>query len=278
MIGAKDSRFRAMEDPLTSLFDLADRLSHIAPWILTRIRITLIFILFSLFFTVLILILGITTANVILVLIFSGFLIAGIMSLHMVLKTRQLFRYFALRHAAISAVREEPVSKIPPGKTPAIRFLNYLRSKNPRFRSLMDRQPQIVRLPGELRGRSGREYRFDACVLVTPGWLSRIFVRPYLLLIKVLPAYPTVEDLRSLQRTVSDISAALHTLPSRVVLIVSGTETGEVSDEVYRRVMDGLEIAFGSKMRRVLLQIVIESPDGTYDFIPIVLEIAGLLP
>ncbi len=259
---------RAMEDPLQSLFKLSDDLYKNAKWSFRRIDVTILFLLFSLFFTGLLVRAWLPTGKPMLIMIALGLLVASLMAMMMMLKLRKLLHDYVTRHAAINAVRADPIVQVPEGGTPTDRFLSHLRSKNREFRQFIEAHPETLRKPGSLSGAK-RSHEFDAYVF-KKGFPAG---RSYMLLIRELEGLPSLKDLKMLAREVDDITAKWRTAPSRVVLIVT-SPIEDIPGNAYEVLIDGVPLRKGTS----IFQVVIESADGTYDFIPLVPEMRGFMP
>jgi len=259
---------RALEDPLQSLFKLSDDLYKNAKWSFRRIDITILFLLFSLFFTGLLVRAWLPTGKPMLIMIALGLLVASLMAMMMMLKLRKLLHDYVTRHAAINAVRADPIVQVPEGENPTDRFLTHLRSKNREFRRFVDSHPETLRKPGALSGaRSSHD--FDAYIF-KKGFPAG---RSYMLLIRELEKLPTLKGLRRLAKEVDDISAKWKVVPSRVVLIVT-SPLEDIPEDAYEVLIEGIPLRRGNS----IFQVVIESADGTYDFIPLVPEMRGFMP
>jgi len=233
-----------------------------------RILVTILFVLFSIFFAFVILVSALVEGHMGGVLIFLGLFIAGLMALHTILRLRSLFREFLVRHAAINAARKRPVWRVPPGDVAARRFLTYLRMENEAFGSLLKARPEALHVPGSLSGATGNHH-FDAYVF--DRRLPRS--RSYMLLVREYAHMPTMDDLRRLRAEVADIRRKWKVTPSRVVLVVT-RPGGNLDDDIY-------EALIGASRERkspTLYQVAIEADDGTYDFIPIIPELRGFMP
>jgi len=259
---------RALEDPLQSLFKLSDDIYRNAKWSFRRIDVTIGFLLFSLFFTGLLVRAWLPTGEWKLILIAMGLLVSSLMAMMMMLRLRALLHDYVTRHAAINAVRSDPVVQVPDGDTAAERFLTHLRSKNREFRQFLVAHPESLRKPGSLSG-SRSSHDFDAYVFYK-GLLPK---RSYMLLIRESRRMPTLKDLKRLAMEVDDISAKWKAVPSRVVLVVTAP-LGDIPGDAYEVLIDGVPLRKG----RSIFQVVIESSDGTYDFIPLVPEMRGFMP
>ncbi|MCI0497953.1 MAG: hypothetical protein L0Z54_06660 [Thermoplasmata archaeon] len=259
---------RALEDPLQSLFELSREVSRMARWSMLRIYVTLLFLLFMVFFALLLLASVLASGSVGGALVFLGLFVAGLMAIHTTWRMRGLFRTYLVRHAAINAARKQPTMTIPEGETPAKRFLAYLRNWNDAFRALLETSPEALRTPGSLSGLR-QNHRFDAYVF------DRRFPRSrsYMLLVREYAALPTAKDVGRLVAEVEDIHAKWKVMPSRVVM-VTVRPADDLSDEVYDMLVNGVD-AHGGFTR---FQVAIESADGSYDFIPLVPELHGFMP
>ncbi len=95
----------------------------------------------------------------------------------------------------------------------------------------------------------------------------------YAIFIKAFAEVPTVKELEALKRAVEDISHAHKVPPTRVIALWTPKEEEALSDEAYDfLVSEVVTFRHGGQEFRCSLELVTESADGTYDFIPYVTE------
>ncbi len=311
---------RAVENPISAVFDLAEEVNEQAPkirkligysrffigiWLFANFLILMFFAaqpllmlaLVGLLFVAgvslrwtqsryskafLLLVIGITSVFIGFIHLenFLGALLAalfvlGIVILNLMKDIRGFFNYYVLRHRAIKSVREEdPVVYVPQGEDAVQRFLTHLGQKHPELRG--QARQGYVQAPAVLRGKSGLLYSMDAYVLGKPSALWKplgLGETGYAIFIKTFTESPAVKDLEALKRAVEDICEAQKVPPSRVIALWTPKEEEALSDEAYDLLTTSV-VTFhhGGQEFNCSLELVTESPDGTYDFIPYVTE------
>ncbi|MFQ5552538.1 MAG: hypothetical protein ACE5EW_02295 [Thermoplasmata archaeon] len=206
----------------------------------------------------------------------AGLFVLGIVILNLMKDLRGFFSYYALRHRAIRSVREEdPVVHVPKGKDAVQRLLTYFSERHPEVRQ--QAQMGRVQTPALLKGRSGLVYSFDGFIQGQPSALWRPFglgETGYAIFIKAFTEAPTAKDLKALKRAVEDVCQVLKVPPTRVIAL--WTPPGEpkaLSDEAYDLLTNEVvTYRRAGTDYRCSLELITESPDGTYDFIPFVTE------
>ena len=212
---------------------------------------------------------------VLLLAIVPGLLLVGLFYLGMVVlellaDLRRFLEYYGLRHRVIRSVRDEdPSVRIPAGNTPVERLLAHLAMRSPRFRAV---RREHVRVPASMRGFSGALHQFDALVGV-PGsfWGPPGFA----VIVRTFPRPPTREDLEALKRAAEDACAALKTPPARVIGLWREGKDQAVDRAAYEYVTS--EVVNYERLgarHRCSLEVISESPDGTYDFVPFISDTA----
>ena len=318
---AKD--VRAVENPITAIFDLAEDVERQAPNVERLVRYTRLFLYVFLildfflilfvtsvahtahiaFFLVLILfalllirgssktvaargaLLALSLVDsVFLVMTFREGLVLGIVLvslfflgmiiLELVQDARSFFAYYALRYRIIRAVREaDPVVLVPQGATPVVRLLTLLGQRSAAVAGMLA-NPQNVRVPAIVAGRSGVAYEFDAFLTWPPGTLAPFGVGATgsAVYVKAFERAPTRADLESLRRAVEDVSLAVRLPPGRVIALWK-SDGATVPDETYAFLMNEVvRVPLRGRTHACSLELVTEMPDGTYDFIPLVVE------
>lgn len=314
---------RAVENPISAIFDLAEEVNEQAPKIRRLIGLSRLFIGIWLFATFVILMVlslapllmlplmgllfvsavamrwaqGTPSKAFLLVVItvtalfvgalaqgnnyllgaaFAALFVLGIFILNLMKDVRTFFGYYALRHRAIQSVREEdPVVYVPQGEDAVERLLTFLSERHPELRG--QARQGYVQAPAVLRGRSGLLYNFDAFIRGKPSALWRplgLGETGYALFVKAfVEAPPTVKDLEALKRAVEDVARAVKVPPSRVVALWTPEGDEALSDDAYDFLtMEVVTFRHSGQEFRCSLELVMEAPDGTYDFIPHVTE------
>ena len=321
---------RAVENPITAIFDLAEDVNARLPKIRKVVRYTRIFVAFWLFVDFLVILvlpaatgrpagpagsLGVLLFLPLLTLIFfarhwaSGSLLRGVLTvgtflvagfvglvvflfsplfgtvflalyllglviLELTADLRRFLDYYALRHRVIQSVRsEDPVAFVPQGGDMVHRLIAYLGSKNPQVRTLAA-APQNVQAPAVLRGASGMVYQFDAFLGASspPLWRGLGFGSPgYSLFVKAFGKAPSQRDLEALKRAAEDVCAATKAPPSRVIAVWKAGVNESLDSAAYGYVTSQVvTFAHRGTTYRCSLEVITESPDGTYDFIPVI--------
>lgn len=319
---AKD--VRAVENPITAIFDLADEVEGQAPKFRGLLKYTrifaytwlvlgsflilfitrdfgtapLAFLLLLLFFGFLLMRSGVTSATakgllvaaaiavgVLLVFTFRAAFVLGavlvslfalgMVILDLVRDAQSFFDYYALRYRVIRAVREaDPVVYVPQGATPVERLLASLAQRSATFAAMLAR-PGAVHAPALLTGKSGVAYQFDAFVSWPAGTLAPIGIGPSggAAYVKAFEKVPTRADVEALRRAVEDVSASLHLPPKRVIALWKSEGRTEVPEDTYAFLTSEVVHAhIRGRTYACSVELVTEMPDGTYDFIPLVVD------
>ncbi|RLF72095.1 MAG: hypothetical protein DRN40_01100 [Thermoplasmata archaeon] len=271
--------YRGVEDPIGGTFDLAEKVSEKASKFLLYSHFALIFTLTSLFF---ILILAVAIKNLFVSMVLGAIFLMGFVALFLLLSLKRFLNEFSFRYSAIKAMREgPPLAKVPKGRNPTERFINHLRAANRSFDKLLKRTPEVLRKDAYVKGASGRRYHYDAFIIIRPPLLSRIIRGSggYSLFIKELKREPGEDYIKKITEELADISRAHGVLPSRVTLIFKAPRGyAGIDEDLYRKVVDEGVYLPGKRRTRINFQIVAELEDGTYDFIPAIPDIPGVLP
>ncbi len=319
---------RAVENPITAVFDLAEDVEARSPKIRVSIVYARIFIAFGLFLdavlmtfvsdsggltlllTFLIFFLlyvrrwlpDATSRSVVLALallagvfdvisfrtaivfgvILVPFFFLGLVAMEYLREVHSFFEYYALRHRIVKSVRDaDPVAYIPAGSDATQRVLAFLASRNPAIGHLLG-SPGGVVSPAILPGKSGMMYRFDVLVRRAPTSLRGLlgFGSPgSAIYVKSFTAPPSLGDLRAIQRAVEDISLATRIPPVRVIAVWRADGDAKLSDDAYEFLTrEVVRVTLFGVEHTCSLQSIEENPDGTYDFIPFIPEIAALGP
>lgn len=213
--------------------------------------------------------------NLLLGAVLAALFVLGIVILNLMRDIRGFFGYYVLRHRAISSVREEdPVVYVPQGEDAVQRLLTHLSQRHPELRG--QAKQGYVQAPAVLKGKSGLLYQMDAYIRGRPSALWKplgLGETGYAIFIKAFTEVPTVKELEALKRGVEDICQAQKVPPTRVIALWTPKEEEALSDEAYDFLVSEV-VAFrhGGQEFNCSLELVTESADGTYDFIPFVTE------
>ncbi len=258
---------RAVENPISAIFDLSEDVAKQAPVIRSMVRYASAFIAIWLFVNFLIM-LAVLSNNFILFLIMFGLFIIGIVAMILIRRMNRFFKYYVARHSSISSVREmDPMVYAPEGNTPAERFMSYLRAHN---KALYGTNVEAA-MPGIVQGQEGKSYSFDIHIKEAPGSMWNVFGlgrHGFAVYVKYFDHSPTLAGMKAFKDAVEDVTARTRIPPSRVVALWERKEDEILADDVYRFVMD--QMVQGKHRVRTFacsMEIVSET-DGTYDFIP----------
>lgn len=319
IVQAKD--IRAVENPITAIFDLAEDVERQAPNVHRLLSYTRAFIWVWLILDAF-LVLVVSAANVIalllLLLLFGLFLIRGSVSdrsaqgvlfgssivvavvlmftfrgpalilgvvlvslfylgmviLNLIHDARSFFDYYALRYRVVRAVREaDPVVLVPQGATPVDRLLALLGQRSAVVGGILANR-QSVQAPAIVAGRTGVSYQFDAFLTWPAGTLAPFGVgdRGTAVYVKAFDHAPTRADLESLRRAVQDVTAAVRLPPGRVIALWKSDGTAEIPDETYTFLTSEVVSVVLRGPHACSIELVTELPDGTYDFIPLIVD------
>lgn len=202
--------------------------------------------------------------------------VLGFIILELMRDLRSFFDYFALRHRVIQRVRQaDPVVYVPEGKDAVQRILSYLSATSPDVRGLLA-IPGAAAIPALLTGKSGLTYSFDGYVRQSPSalWRTVSLGSPgFAVFIKAFDHAPAISDLRSLKAAVEDVSVATRIPPARILFLWRSKRDESVSPDVYEFVTkEAAQVRIRRGVFSCSLELAIERDDGTYDFIPVVVE------
>ncbi|MCI4331447.1 MAG: hypothetical protein L3K19_06335 [Thermoplasmata archaeon] len=263
-----------VEDPISAIFDLSDRVAEMAPLVRRMYRYTSIVLLFWIVIMAVVALATLHGAFWLTILAVVGLIIGGL-GFSLLRQTDRFFRLFVARHRSIRLVREaDPRVKIPDGRTPVERLGRHLIDSNPTVDAFVRLDPSAVRYKVALPGAK-RSVPFDL-VIERPGgaiWKTLgMGDHGFAILARVGPEAPTVADLQRLEQDVSEVGHTLDALPVRAILL--RTQPIPLPEDVYEySVGHPAYVRRGGESYRVALEIVTEQPDGTYDFVPHVLGV-----
>ncbi len=202
--------------------------------------------------------------------------VLGFVILDLMRDLRSFFDYFALRHRVILAARAaDPVVHVPQGKDAATRIVAYLTATNPDLKAVAA-LPGALTMPALLTGRSGLTYSFDAYIRSEPSTLSRtLHVGPagFAVFVKAFDRAPTLADLQSLKTAVEDVCASIRIPPARIVSVWKAHGDESVAADAYDFLThQAARVTVRGSTYACSLELAREGDDGTYDFIPVVVE------
>jgi hypothetical protein len=264
----------SVEDPISAIFDLSDRVAQLAPTVRRMYRYTatilVLWILIMAFVTL------VSIGGNLTVAILSGLaLIAGVIALSLLRETDGFFRTFVMRHRAIRLLREaDPVVHVPAGRTPVERLARYLSQTNPAIESLLKEHPEALRYRTEFTSH-GKPVAFELIIERAGGFLWRLLGwgdSGFAVLARVGPEAPTTADLARLAADAQSVASQLSAPPVRLILLRTGAVP--LPEDVYEwAVGRPAFLSRGFARYRVSTEIVTEGPGGTYEFVPYVLGV-----
>ena len=263
-----------VEDPISAIFDLSDRVAEMAPDVHRMYRYTAIVLLFWILIMAIVAFATLRGAFWLTILAIVG-LVIGVIGFSLLRRTDRFFHLFVQRHRSIRLVRDaDPRARVPEGRTPIERLSRYLTSSNPTVEALVRLDPSAVRFKASVSA-AGRGIPFDLVIERPGGSLFRTLGlgdHGFALLARVGPEAPTVADLQRFEHDVVAAGASLGALPVRAILL--RTQPIPLPEDVYEyAVGHPAYVRRGWENYRVALEIITEQPDGTYDFVPHVLGV-----
>lgn len=268
----KESDARAVENPITDMFKLSEGVYDLVPELKRMILYSYFYLgstLLIIFGFLLVFLVPPTNIFGFLVLLFM--FIIGIVSFTLLRKLNRFIKYFSIRHQAIKAVYEEHEVSIPSGADPVERVVTYVSQKDTRLKG-------IIKDKGLKRDHAikagGSSFTFDAFGCAHPAIMHTLFASGdpgYSIFIKSMKEYPTLMQLMDFDSAVTKSCKALGLVPSRAIILVTGAKS-ELDDAVYESILASpIVVNSGILMSEKFtcsVQIITESPDGKYDFIP----------
>jgi len=264
---------RAVENPISAIFDLAEDVNKEAPRLRKLVWSAGVFISIWLVLDFL-LILQFSVRNFALTAILIALFALGLWTIFTLRRLNDFLDYYTLRHSVILSIRQDdPVVFAPQGSNAVERLRTFLAGRNPAMATALRADGQS---PAVLRGRSGMFYNFDYYLKARPGVLWRVFglgYPGYQLFIKLLDKTPTEETARFMVRAVEDVCGMNRLPPSRVIMLWKRSGDQDLTDEAYEKLMSS-SVTMGHRMRRYVssLELIIENEDGSYEFIPYVTD------
>ena len=263
---------RAVENPISAMFDLSEDVAQQAPNIKSLVHYASAFIIVWLIINVFLGLALLVTGQLFLMLIMLVLFIMGITSLILLRRINHFFKYFVARQRAITAVRQmDPMVYAPQGNNVTERLVTYFRASIPAFQ----RKDVEIAMPGIVTGQHGMEYNFDAYIKepASGAWKSMgLGAHGFSVYIKAFKEPPTIQDLQALKKAVEDVSQRTGIPPVRVIALWEREEDQIISDAAYNFVMNNqVEIKFKSRKLKCAMEIVSET-EGSYDFIPYIIQ------
>lgn len=264
-----------VEDPISAIFDLSDRVAQMAPRARQMYLVNMFIVIIWVLLMIVLILVGAGSHDVTLgILAFMGLLL-GVGALWLLSETNKFFRGFVARHRTIRLVRDaEPVVKVPEGRTPIERLAHYLSTSNEKVGEALRENPDRLRYQLSFKGR-GAQVKFDLAIAKPGGfrWSWTGGGEPgFALLARVGPETVEVKDLQQLETDVRAVFARLPGQLSRLILL--RPKGSPLSEAVYEyAVGHPVMLRKGLRRFRVNTEVITESADGTYDFVPVVVGV-----
>jgi hypothetical protein len=279
----RDPSLRAMENPISAIFDLSESVNSQVPRIKKMIQYTGLFVIVWLSVNIVFLIMFLAMANLVLFLLLFMFLVLGSFGLYLMWNINEFFTYFSRRHLAIKLIRDaDELVHVPKGRDSVDSYVAYLRKVNPGLDQAILKQPHMLHTPALLTGVSGISYNFDGYIYRPPSFMWRfigIGDPGYGFYVKCYDHTPGLSEVQALERAVQDVTSKSFLCPSRIVVLVDKKVGALIDDAVYQHITTKKPvIKAGRKKCVVNLQVVSVDEDNTYDFVPVIAEGAQELP
>ena len=270
-----------VEDPIHSLFDLAEHAARDAPQVRAAYRNAMIVVGVVLFCIIVGDLGALYFAIVSNHLIFVG---VGVLTLIIAYVFYALFslnradsaiaRFFDKLRAIDALERTDADSKVPTGTSPVERYARYVwqgdSTLNPTFPGAMS-----ASLGPRDWSTQGRVLRFDLAAERRGGLMYRLFGlgdSGNLLLVRSVPGELSRSTIDTFLSDVAAVTATGSSFPSRVILLRGASDP--LPDELYARVTrQPLRLRYRLARKEVPLQVVSERKDGNYDFTPYLINL-----
>jgi len=271
----------AVEDPIHSLFDLADNATREAPQVRAAYRHSKLVIGVELFFIVL----GDICATYYAItsnhLIFIAVGILTLIVLYVVYVLRSLYRaddlierFFDKLWAIDALERTDAEPKIPEGTGPVERYARYVwkgdLTLNPPFPGA--RAAVLAPRTWDVRGRA---VHFDLAAERRGGWFYRLLGvgdSGNLLLVRHVPSDLNAAGYDAFVADAQSVAGTGSSLPSRLVLLRASSDP--LPDELYARITrQFVPLRYRLRRKEIPLQVVSERKDGNYDFTPYLINL-----
>jgi hypothetical protein len=255
-----------VEDPISALFDLSDRVAQMAPTVRRMYRYTAVVVVLFLVIMLVLLLITIRTNGFLAILAFIAIAVS-VVALSLLRETDRFFRSFVLRHRSIRLLRDaEPRARIPEGRTPVERLARHLAQTNPKVEALVREHPDALRYRAEVGN-----VPFDL-LLVSPadrGYSVLRWGEPGFAIVARLA--PESFGVAELERFAGELKGVASRLPGQLVrAILLRAHSTPIAEPVYEyAVGHPVDLRHG----RVALEIITENADGSYDFVPHVLGV-----
>jgi len=259
---------RAVENPISSIFDLSEDVAKQAPVIRSMVRYASAFIIVWLIITFFLLLALLSQGNIIFFLIMLALFIVGFVAIILLRRMNRFFKYYVVRHKAIKAVRDlDPMVYAPQGNTSTERFVTYHRGHNP---AMFGRNVEVA-MPGIVQGNQGSQYSFDAYIREPAGGLWKLFGlgrHGFAIYVKRFDTIPKGNEVQAFKNAVEDVTSRTRIPPSRVVVLWERKADETIDDRVYQFIMTQ-PVTGRHRFRKYVCNLeIVSETEGTYDFIP----------
>ena len=264
---------RAVDNPISAIFDLAEDVNREAPRLRKLVWYAGIFVGIWLLLDF-VLILQNIIHNFVLGIVLIALFALGIWTLFTLRRLNDFLNYYTLRHSVILSIRhDDPVVFAPQGSNAVERLRSHLASRNPSMTVALKTDGQS---PAVLKGKGGMLYSFEYYLRSRSGPLWRSFglgYPGYQLFIKQIDQTPTAETFWSMVRAVEEVCRQNKLPPSRAIVLWKRTEGQDLQDEAYD-ILQRSSMSFQHRTRRYnsSLELIIENQDGSYEFIPYIVD------
>jgi len=264
---------RAVENPISAIFDLAEDVNREAPRIRRLVTYASVFIVLWLIVEIPLILIALRENFLIGVFLIVLFVI-GILAVGLLGELKGFFRYYVMRHSVIISVRsDDPVVYAPEGDTPLDRLSKFLSSRNPSLGASLGGRSLA---PQRIRGASGVFYSLDGYFVGRPGILWGVLgigYPGYQIFVKMFDQKPRAEDFMLLKHAVEDVSQSIKVPPSRVIALWTRKSDDDLSEDAYAAVTSQTAIfSRGRKHFACSLELIVENEDRSYEFIPYIVE------
>jgi hypothetical protein len=279
----RDQSIKAMENPISAIFDLSENVNEQTPRIKRMVLALGVFVLVWLVIDFLLALIFLAVGEPVMFLLLVFFFVLGAFGLYTMYYVNKFFKYFERRHLAIKLVRDaDELVYMPKASDSAAGFVQHLKKESPELDKWLRTEIHALHHPAILLGASGVHYHFDAYIFKEPGilWKSLgIGDSGYALFIKVFKETPSLSQIQALERAIQDISMKNGIVPSRVVALVETKGDVKLDDDVYEHVTTMKPVIRIARQRAIVnVQVVSVDEDGSYDFVPVIAIPPGELP
>ena len=267
------SDIRAVENPITDLLNLSEKLYTFIPELRRMTKYFYIYLSITLFLLFILLVLLLVFGNPVLFLIVLFVFLVGIILIQNQRRLMKFIEYYSARHKAIKSVYEEHEVKIPEGADSIERLITYLLKKDAPLKAIVLQKNTHRNFVQKIKNEN---YNFDLVAYKKPGILYELFgygEMGYTLIIKKFDNYPLLMETMNYEQAVMELCRNKGLLPSRIIILVE-KPNNNLDDNVYEYIINNpVRIKKGLIFKTEFvctMQIITEGNDNNYDFIPYV--------